>query len=214
MKPVGFTEEDFDVFTIPGLDSRMAALKERVRPKLEAIGETVVPFLSSRLGEPVYAHVAKHARRTVHPPDDTWVAWATNKRGYKAHPHFQTGLWQTHLFIVFALIYESPDKGAFARNLKERLNEIWPSIPDHFLLSEDHTKPEAVRKGDLSLDQVRQRLDRLETVKKAEFLCGIHLDRNDPVVGDPDRLVSTIEETIDKLLPLYRLAASVRVTQG
>jgi uncharacterized protein YktB (UPF0637 family) len=34
------------------------------------------------------------------------------------------------------------------------------------------------------------------------------------VVGDPDRLVSTIEETIDKLLPLYRLAASVRVTQG
>lgn len=214
MKPVGFTREDFDVFAIPGLEPRMEALKERVRPKLEAIGEAVVPFLSSRLGEPVYAHVAKHARRTVHPPDDTWVAWATNKRGYKSHPHFQVGLWQTHLFIVFALIYESPDKGAFARNLKEQLQEIWPSIPDHFILSDDHTKPGAVRKGALTPDQMKQRLDRLENVKKAEFLCGIHLDRNDPVVGNPDRLVSTIEETIDKLLPLYRLAASVRVTQG
>lgn len=214
MKPVGFASEDFDVFAIPGLEPRMKALKERVRPKLEAIGEAVVPFLSSRLGEPVYAHVAKHARRTVHPPNDTWVAWATNKRGYKAHPHFQTGLWQTHMFIVFALIYESPDKGAFARNLKERLSEIWPLIPDHFLLSEDHTKPEAVRKGCLTPDQVRQRLDRLETVKKAEFLCGIHLDRNDPVTGDPNRLVNTIEETMEKLLPLYRLAAGVRIHQG
>lgn len=211
MKPVGFTREDFDVFAIPGLEPRMEALKERVRPKLEAIGEAVVPFLSSRLGEPVYAHVAKHARRTVHPPDDTWVAWATNKRGYKAHPHFQVGLWQTHLFIVFALIYESPDKGAFARNLKEQLQEIWPSIPDHFILSDDHTKPGAVRKGALTPDQMKQRLDRLENVKKAEFLCGIHLDRNDPVVGNPDRLLNTIEETFNKLLPLYRLAAEVRI---
>lgn len=211
MKPVGFTREDFDVFAIPGLEPRMEALKERVRPKLEAIGEAVVPFLSSRLGEPVYAHVAKHARRTVHPPDDTWVAWATNKRGYKSHPHFQVGLWQTHLFIVFALIYESPDKGAFARNLKEQLQEIWPSIPDHFILSNDHTKPGAVRKGALTPDQMKQRLDRLENVKKAEFLCGIHLDRNDPVVGNPDRLLNTIEETFNKLLPLYRLAAEVRI---
>jgi uncharacterized protein YktB (UPF0637 family) len=211
MKPVGFTREDFDVFAIPGLEPRMEALKERVRPKLEAIGEAVVPFLSSRLGEPVYAHVAKHARRTVHPPDDTWVAWATNKRGYKSHPHFQVGLWQTHLFIVFALIYESPDKGVFARNLKEQLQEIWPSIPDHFILSDDHTKPGAVRKGALTPDQMKQRLDRLENVKKAEFLCGIHLDRNDPVVGNPDRLLNTIEETFNKLLPLYRLAAEVRI---
>ena len=211
MKPVGFTREDFDVFAIPGLEPRMEALKERVRPKLDAIGEAVVPFLSSRLGEPVYAHVAKHARRTVHPPDDTWVAWATNKRGYKSHPHFQVGLWQTHLFIVFALIYESPDKGAFARNLKEQLQEIWPSIPDHFILSDDHTKPGAVRKGALTPDQMKQRLDRLENVKKAEFLCGIHLDRNDPVVGNPDRLLNTIEETFNKLLPLYRLAAEVRI---
>ncbi len=211
MKPVGFTREDFDVFAIPGLEPRMEALKERVRPKLEAIGEAVVPFLSSRLGEPVYAHVAKHARRTVHPPDDTWVAWATNKRGYKSHPHFQVGLWQTHLFIVVALIYESPDKGAFARNLKEQLQEIWPSIPDHFILSDDHTKPGAVRKGALTPDQMKQRLDRLENVKKAEFLCGIHLDRNDPVVGNPDRLLNTIEETFNKLLPLYRLAAEVRI---
>lgn len=211
MKPVGFTREDFDVFAIPGLEPRMEALKERVRPKLEAIGEAVVPFLSSRLGEPVYAHVAKHARRTVHPPDDTWVAWATNKRGYKSHPHFQVGLWQTHLFIVFALIYESPDKGAFARNLKEQLQEIWPSIPDRFILSDDHTKPGAVRKGALTPDQMKQRLDRLENVKKAEFLCGIHLDRNDPVVGNPDRLLNTIEETFNKLLPLYRLAAEVRI---
>src|SRR5690606_41356726 len=104
MKPPGFTKEDFEGFAIPGLRSRMEALKARIRPKLEAIGEAVVPFLSSRLGEPVYAHVAKHARRTVHPPVDTWVAWATHKRGYEAHPHFQTVLSQTLALVEYATI--------------------------------------------------------------------------------------------------------------
>ena len=37
-------------------------------------------------------HVAKHARRSVNPPIDTWVAFAPNKRGYKMLPHFQIGL--------------------------------------------------------------------------------------------------------------------------
>ena len=36
-----------------------------------------------------YPHVAKHARRSVNPPKDTWVAFATSKRGYKMLPHFK-----------------------------------------------------------------------------------------------------------------------------
>lgn len=40
----GFKKEDFDVFTIDGLEERMEALIATVRPKLEALGETFSPF--------------------------------------------------------------------------------------------------------------------------------------------------------------------------
>ena len=54
--------------------------------------------------------MAKHARRTVNPPKDSWVAFAPYKRGYKSLPHFQIGLWRTHLFIVLVIIYEALKK--------------------------------------------------------------------------------------------------------
>ncbi len=103
----GFHQEDFDVFAIDGLDQRMDAIKTIVRPKLEALGHHFAPVLSLKTGDEMFFHVAKHARRTVNPPKDTWVAWANDKRGYKKHPHFQIGLWQTHLFVWYAVIYEA-----------------------------------------------------------------------------------------------------------
>src|SRR5699024_11327687 len=60
------------------------------------------------VGSDMHLHIAKHARRTVNPPNDTWMAIAGNKRGYKKHPHFQVGLWDDHLFIWLAYIYELP----------------------------------------------------------------------------------------------------------
>lgn len=206
MTRIAFTSKDFDVFLVPGLEARMEALKKYVRPKLEIMGDVISPTLTALIGEPVFPHVAKHARRTVHPPNDTWVAWATNKRGYKAHPHFQVGLWSSHLFILFALIYECPHKPAFARSFKENYDEIRSALPDHFVLSWDHTKPGATPLHQLNHSEVNQGLDRLETVKKAEFLCGVHLDRHDPIVGDSDQLLHTVEQTFTALYPLYRLA--------
>lgn len=74
-----FQDVDFDVFTIPGLEARMDALIKTARPKLNELGERLAPALSQLTGEEMYAHVAKHARRSVNPPNDTWVAWAANK---------------------------------------------------------------------------------------------------------------------------------------
>jgi hypothetical protein len=34
------------------------------------------------------------------------LAFANSKRGYKKLPHFQIGLWDTHMFVWFAIIYE------------------------------------------------------------------------------------------------------------
>lgn len=202
----GFTQEDFDVFKIEGLDPRMAALIERVRPKLTRIGDEVAPYLSALCGEPMYPHVAKHARRTINPPNDTWVAWANNKRGYKAYPHFQVGLWSTHLFIQFAVIYESQNKNVLARSLKAHADEVLAGVPSSYFWSTDHMDPSVIPHSEMDAERLEAAADRLEKVKKAELLCGLSLDPSNPAVADGDKLIETIGQTFETLMPLYRIS--------
>jgi uncharacterized protein YktB (UPF0637 family) len=201
-----FTAADFDVFTIPGLEPRMQALIETVRPKLQQIGDETAPWLSAVCGEPMFVHVAKHARRTINAPNDSWVAWSNNKKGYKSHPHFQVGLWSTHLFIQFAIIYECNNKILFAERVLDKLQNIRKTIPDHFFWSGDHMDPSFTMDKDLSDESLAQLIERLKTVKKAEILCGIELKRDDARLRDPAALSAVIEATFEQVLPLYRLA--------
>ena len=83
MAPTGFTTSDFKVFDLKGFQPRMAAIRGQIRPKLEALGAALLPNVARLTGGEAFAHVAKHARRTVNPPDDTWVAFGPDKRGYK-----------------------------------------------------------------------------------------------------------------------------------
>lgn len=201
-----FDSADFDVFEISGLAPRMEALIERIRPKLTLLGEQLAPFLSAHCGEPMYPHVARHARRTINPPADTWVAWANSRKGYKAHPHFQLGLWSTHLFVQFAVIYESGNKEVFARQLKRHLNEVRRTIPADFRWSTDHMQPETAAHADMSAADFAAMIDKLKRVKKTEALCGIRIERDDPLLADPDRFADTVKQTFERVMPLYRLA--------
>ncbi len=202
----GFTKKDFDILTIEGLEPRMSELKKNISTKFDAIGQQLSPFLSIMTKEEMYYHVAKHARRTKNPPDVTWVAWSSNKRGYKAYPHFQVGLWPSHLFIMFAIIYEASNKQGFAAKLNKRINSIYKEIPEHFVWSLDHTAPDVLQHKTLDKEALHNIFTRLEKVKKAELLCGITIDKNDPILQDDHKLITTIEATFKKLLPLYQLA--------
>ncbi|GIN67175.1 MULTISPECIES: YktB family protein [Bacillus] len=209
MNNLRFTEEDFHTFTIEGLDARMGVLKETVRPKLQGLGEHFAPVLSVLTGDEMFVHVAKHARRSVNPPDDSWVAFANNKRGYKKLPHFQIGLWKTHVFVWFALIYESPLKEEYGRLFKEHLSEIKSRVPDSFFWSADHTKPEARKQADMDAEGLEKLFDRLAKVKKAEVLCGIQLSKEQVLQMNEQEFLSEIEASFEKLAFLYRLTQKV-----
>lgn len=201
----GFSPEDFNVFAIEGLEARMEAIKSRIRPKFEYLGNHFSAYLSVKTGDEMVHHIAKHARRTVNPPDDTWVAWAADKRGYKKHPHFQIGLWGTHLFVWFAVIYEAPFKEAIGKAFEESIDVIWKEVPPHFRWSPDHTLPESTPQAELGRDGLLRMFRRLQQVKKAEILCGITIDRHDPILSQGDKLLSVCEQTFDVLARLYRL---------
>ncbi|HEY2421798.1 MAG TPA: DUF1054 domain-containing protein [Neobacillus sp.] len=202
----GFIKEDFDVFLIDGLEARMDALKESIRPKLESLGRYFAPILTSLTDDEMFVHVAKHARRTINPPKDTWVAFANNPRGYKMQPHFQIGLWNTHLFIWFAVIYEAPQKEVIGARFEKKVNKIYKEIPKEFDWSLDHTKPETIKHGQISKKILHTYFERLQNVKKAELLSGFIIERENVIHLGAEGLLEQINDVFNKVTPLYKIA--------
>lgn len=197
-----FTKKDFDVFRVDGLESRMAALIEHTRPKLENLGEHFADYITEMTGDEHYAHVAKHLRRQVNPPDDSWVSFSTNPRGYKMMPHFQIGLFKDHAFCMYGVIYESMAKVEVA---KRWLNEIdkFDKFPRDFVVSLDHMKPEKMVLGEMSDDALRSGLERVVNVKKGEFLIGkVYKPGDDALKKDAD-FVADLERVMEQLHELY-----------
>ncbi|MET3575823.1 DUF1054 domain-containing protein [Bhargavaea ullalensis] len=203
MTKMKWEEKDFDVFAIDGLEARMEALISTVRPKLEALGVHYAHYFSSVLGEEFHPHVAKHARRKVNPPKDTWVAWSTSNRGYKALPHFQIGLFGTKVFVILALVYELPGKEMMADRMLAD-TELFDGLPEDFIVSGDHMSPESSPVHADGGDEVISLLERLKTVKKAEFLVGRHIAREEAVNLSEDEFLACAEDTFNRLLPVYR----------
>jgi len=202
----GFTQSDFDVFHIEGLEQRMEAIQTHIRPKFLSIGQQLTEELSIHDGSEHFLHIAKHARRTVNPPKDTWLAICNNKRGYKAHPHFQVGLFDDHLFIWLAFIYELPNKKHIAQTFIDEQDYIFNLIPKDYVISQDHMQKSATSLENLDNDSFAHMLKRFRDVGKAELLIGRHLKPDSNIVKDQASLINFAKETYLQLLPLYQLA--------
>lgn len=199
----GFTAQDFATFSIEGLDERMEAIQNRIQPKFEQIGNELADHLQVQLGNEMFLHIAKHARRTVNPPDDTWLAVANNKRGYKKHPHFQVGLWDDRVFIWLAYIYELPNKQEMARVFLDHFNNVQQILPGDFSISMNHMKKSDQTLNDTSLEDV---LNRFERVKSSELLLGKQFSADNRIVTDGNAFVEEIKSVVDTLIPIYKLS--------
>jgi uncharacterized protein YktB (UPF0637 family) len=120
MATIGFTREDFEVFGIPTFPERMQGIKERVRPKLTALGEGLQPALNKLAKSAVFPHVARHARRTVNPPPETWVAFGPSARGYKKCGYFGLVVSRGGLHTRIVVKDEAPDRPQMAKVLIDR----------------------------------------------------------------------------------------------
>lgn len=102
----------------------MAALRAQLTPKLEALGEEITPALAQAVSHPFYVHVARHMRRRVNPPKDTWVALSESPRGYKMMPHVEFGLFADYAFLRVGVLYEAHDRRSFADAALSMLEEL------------------------------------------------------------------------------------------
>ncbi|HEU4965188.1 MAG TPA: DUF1054 domain-containing protein [Bacilli bacterium] len=209
MNFTGFTDEDFDVFAVEGLEARMEALINHLRVKLTQLGDDLVPVLTEIAGEEMFPHVAKHARRTTNPPKDSWVAWSKNKRGYKMYPHFQIGAWETHAFIQFGIIYESPMKGVFAEQMLKQLDEIQKIIPGDTHWYPDHMNPKGYVQDEMTQADFERIAHRLANQKNGEVMIGRIVLREQAVAMSAADFLEHAVQTFRMLSPLYRMAFSV-----
>ncbi|MCE5037778.1 YktB family protein [Staphylococcus auricularis] len=197
-----FKPNDFKAFTVDGLDGRMEAISERIRPQLNALGDYFSQFLETETGEVFYPHVAKHARRSVNPPHDTWVAFSTNKRGYKMQPHFQIGLFEDQLFVMYGVMHEAKNKADQVKTFEKHFDTL-KQLPEDYSLALDHMKEDKEPIHSLSENELQQAIDRVKNVKKGELFVARTLDPSDEQLKTDKAFLAFLEDTFKQLVQFY-----------
>ncbi|MGK0552150.1 DUF1054 domain-containing protein [Enterococcus faecalis] len=197
-----FTEKEFEVFSIEGLDQRMAAIRERIQPIFHELDEYFAEQLFPHIGVELFVHIAQHRRRTVYPPENTWSALSQKKRGYKMEPHFQLGIWPDYVFMWLSCIDNPLGEKEIAQRFLAN-PQLFQALPADFYLSTDHTKAQAMP---LSEKKLSTALLRFHDVKKGEFQVGRIIPRESSLWQDPSAARQYMLATYQELLPLYQVA--------
>lgn len=113
-----WSREDLDIFSVEGFSERMSAIRARVQPQLAAISARLSEPLTRLAGAPLYPHVAKHMRRTVNPPPETWVAWGPSQRGYKKYCCFMFAVSLNAVHARLVVKNEATDRAERASRLR------------------------------------------------------------------------------------------------
>jgi hypothetical protein len=115
---LGFRQADFEVFEVEGFSARMEKIYAYVRPKLIRLGDELAPELARKLHLEFFPHVARHIRRTVNPPPETWVAFGPSPRGYKRYGYLALCISQAGLHARAVVKSEADSRLAMACQLK------------------------------------------------------------------------------------------------
>jgi uncharacterized protein YktB (UPF0637 family) len=203
----GFREREFDIFHLPGFETRMPAIRAEVTPKLKVLGEQLLPSLREATRVEFHPHVAQHLRRTVNPPVETWVAFSPSARAYKPFTHFRVAINGEGLKIVCHVEEDSEEKATFAAGLQRNAAALAAYLAAHPEIQAGVARGElgsgAPSPDAAALTALGQRLER---VKAQDATFCIALDRRDPILGST-ALTERALAAMRALLPIYRLGA-------
>jgi uncharacterized protein YktB (UPF0637 family) len=121
---LGFTPVDFEVFKVEGFNERMQQIYAHVRPRLVKLGDELAPELARRLHMEFFPHVAKHARRTVNPPPETWAAFGPSPKGYKRYGYLALCISGAGLHARAVVKAEADKRPEMARGLKSHAAQL------------------------------------------------------------------------------------------
>ncbi len=197
---VMFNTKDFECFTVAGLDQRMAAIRQEIQPKFQALDDYFSAELAPLLGEELLVHIAQHRRRTTNAPDFTWSAIGGNKRGYKKFPHFTLGITGDYIVMWLSFIDNPQNEKVMAEALLAE-PRLFANLPRDFKINLDHTQNNYQALGEADLTAA---LTRWRDVKKGEFQIGRIIEANSELLKDPLVAREYMLETYRLLVPIYQ----------
>src|SRR5438128_11274350 len=203
-----FGAADFKVFDVKGFQARMGEIRARIRPKLETLGGRLAPELQRTTGESTFAHVAKHARRRVNPPDDTWVAFAGDARGYKKHCHFKLAVSRCGVRFLFEIGPEHADKKKWASAWKKNAPKLAPvlrRVKSLAWFKNEHDEELAARLADLTPEAISELADELLRTRDGQLVIGRAVPAEQAARWSEAEYRAGALETFRALVPLYRL---------
>ncbi len=194
-----FTQSDLDIFKISGFKERMSAIREKIRPKLEQFGEEVAPALMTQFKAEFFPHTAKHMRRKVNPPDETWVAVGPRSRGYKAYIYFSLCIGKKGIQARVVMKDESNDRQVLGENLVKNIPFFLKRSADFKNLA-DYTRRDEnyLPKYTHHLEEdLAMTADRLQNLKSATFDVGYELP------ATHKNIQQVFLKAVDLLYPFY-----------
>jgi uncharacterized protein YktB (UPF0637 family) len=203
-----FVLADFRVFDLPGFAARMERLRAKIRPKLERLGQSLVTPLAEAAGGELFPHVARHARRTVNPPDDTWVAFGPDRRGYKKAAHFKIAVSRHGLRFLFEIGPEHAAKAAFARAWAQeagRLRRGLIRVPDLAWFRNEHDEDPAAALADLDAAAFARLGEAVMRTRDGQLVLGRRFTETAAARWTPADYERTARETFTALGPCLRL---------
>jgi uncharacterized protein YktB (UPF0637 family) len=203
-----FGPADFKVFDMTGFTPRMEAIRTRIRPKLEVLGRSLAPAVGRSVGEDTFAHVARHARRTVNPPDDTWVALGPDARGYKKHCHFKLAVSRHCVRFLFEVGPEHDDKKRWAAAWRKNAGKLAPVLrrmKDLAWFENEHDETPATALADVAPDAFLDIADALVRGRDGQVVLGRAVAAEEAQRWTEAQYRAAALDTFRALVPLYRL---------
>ena len=204
----GFAAKDFQLFAIRDFAGRMAAIRKQIQPKLFSLAEDIGPKLKATVGSEIFPHVAKHMRRTVNPPDDTWVAFGPEKRGYKKARHFKVAISRHCVRFLFEIGSEYGDKANWAARWQREAGRLAASLKKGSGLGwykNEHDEEPAALLAGLSPREIGGLAGELTRRKDGQLVLGRRLDQAEALRQTPHEFARVALATFGELSPLYRL---------
>lgn len=208
MPSTAFGASDFKVFDVGGFVQRMSEIRARIRPKLEIVGQRLRADVSRSTGGEAFVHVAKHARRTVNPPGDTWVAFAPDPRGYKKHCHFKIAISRHAVRFLFEVGPEHADKKRWVAAWKRsapRLGPVLRRVPGLAHFEDEHDERPATMLSDLTVDQLVALGEGVLRTRQGQFVLGRAVPASEAARWTEAQYRTAALQTVRALSPLYRL---------
>ena len=205
MARLGFTLTDFEVFKVEGFSERMEQIYEHVRPKLIRLGDELAPEIARKLHMEFFPHVARHARRTVNPPSETWAAFGPSPRGYKRYGYLALCISGLGLHARAVVKSEADNRPAMARGLQRQAAHLAKSLRGAAIARYDRWDFRALPQGITAGADFFPALGEELKKKTGGIDVGFGWRVRDAIRLERDELLDAFRE----LEPLYRVLRAV-----